>query len=326
MMNKKFNSPLFALLMMVIASFVLIASSFAWIARRFSPSITGSNLQIQSTGALRITYTDRASASSTASINDLITIDDFVFKQMSSADGTSFKYIDFNDASSANPLIKEITNIGNADSATMALGLIAFRFAVTIDQSTTGSRKVFLYAADGLTGSSNFTALSTIPVNTSDGTTTYDYQNAFRVSLTYTTGGTTYTKIFGNETANYDALNATSIGKEVTIDDDPASATYGDLVMVTSGVTLADIHSNQTVHSFTDYNGGRSSTDTDDWVLSENNPTIDDNKVLFTLNSTTNIIWIDCRIWLEGDDPRTVLEVNALLLNFLLKFDSIKVA
>ena len=332
---KKSQNLLFGLISILTLIFSLVSISYSWIARRFQPEVQADELSIQQTGALRITFTNQASANTSASINELITFENFVFKQASSSDGVSIKLINFNASGHTNPLIEQGTSAQSTilDNSTTQLeafeeeGYLGFRFAVCLDSSYEGTRYVFMHTGSNSKDIFTLPTGVTIPTNSSDSTISYNYPDAFRISLKYTYDGTTYTRVFGNLASTTSALSDTAVGNEVTLDEDPTSATYGEITAVDSSVNL---FANQTVYSRDNYNGGRLSTDTDDWVT-ENQDHLDETKCLFKLDNSTattnieNIIWIEARIWIEGNDANTVLEVNSYLVNVLLKFDSMGV-
>lgn len=299
------KTPFILIIIVLVLSLSLISITYAWIARRFSPEINGTDMSIESTGALMVTFTNAQAASESVDLHELIEVEDFTFKQLSSENGRDFYYVNFDDDLSANPIVRYIDQNSLLTADVQTLGLLRFRFAITLANDYTGTRYVFFHPTTGISEESS---------------STVDYSKAFRMSFTFEEGNTTRTMIFSEDGGTYtEALAAEALNKEVEIDDNPSSSTYGKITAIDNSF----IYSNQVTSKFSDYLGGYEAGDTASWVDDSTN--LDTSKVLFTMNSSNAIVWVDCCIWLEGSDANTVVEINSLLLDLLIKFDSIAV-
>ena len=75
---------------------MLITFTYTWVSRNKTPSIKSDDIDIASAGALIIRILpDTAPVYDEVSLNDVVGLDSFTFKQVSSQDGVNFFWKDF---------------------------------------------------------------------------------------------------------------------------------------------------------------------------------------------------------------------------------------
>lgn len=290
---------------------MLVAFTYTWVSRNWTPVIKSDDITIASAGALVISILSDTSAVHTeVSLNDVAGVDtSFVFKQVSSQDGVNFFWKDFSPTVTGDePAIFhkiEGNDIHKKD-------YIDTRFCLKLDDSLTTPKYIFIHPE---------TIIEYVKDNVDDP----DVAKAIRISLTFdrdivTDSGTqtvTETVILGHLDDNEDVIN----------DDDSTSTNelYMAVLSDADGKTDADgsgALGYQTVHGLQYFDCGRITFDKND-PFAESNYTFkrDSSKALFVLNPGETK-WVEMRIWLEGQDENCVKEIAGEKFNLVLKFDS----
>ncbi len=271
---------------------LLVVFSYAWVVRNWTPSIYQDDLQINKAGALVISMMGDDNYD-TVPLNKVVEIESFVFKQVSSQNGQNFMWLDFVPTLNQQPAVyRTVTDSQRGN-------YIEADFAIKLDDSVTEDKYVFIHPESYLRDSTD--------VHVSD---------AIRIALDYdvteSNGAVTnYSYIFGNTPEGQDADFSTSAvlsSADGKVQDDPSAV------------------SQQKVHSFNYFNGGRTTAfDSANPANPENyNFTPDPGKMLFTLKPG-ELKWITLRIWLEGADENCVNEIAGQFFDLNLKFDSVYV-
>lgn len=292
---------------------MLVAFTYTWVSRNWTPSIKSNDINIASSGALVISVLSDTSAVHTeVSLNDVVGLEvdnAFTFKQVSSQDGINFFWKDFSPTvNGIDPAV--FYKIVTGD--THKKDYIDTRFCLKLDDSLETAKYIFIhpetvinYVTDGLGGP--------------------DVSKAIRISLTYdkdivTDAGTqtvTETVILANLDDNDSVINA--------LDDIKVNDQYKAVMSDADGKTdLADSGAlgYQIVHGLHYFNCGRTSFNMDDPFDESNyNFRRDPNRALFTLNPGEQK-WVTMRIWLEGQDENCVKEIAGEKFDLVLKFDS----
>ena len=292
---------------------MLVAFTYTWVSRNWTPSIKSDDIHISSSGALVISILSDTSAVHTeVSLNDVVGLEvnnGFVFKQVSSQDGINFFWKDFSPTVSGDlPAI--FHKIDNTDSHKK--DYIDTRFCLKLDDALTTAKYIFIHPE---------TVINYVRDQVEDP----DVAKAIRISLTYdkdivTDAGTqtvSETVILGHLDDNDDVVNAR--------DDMEANDLYMGVLSDADGKTdAADSGAlgHQVVYGLQYFDCGRITFNKDE-PFSESNYNFkrDPNKALFTLNPG-ELKWIDMRIWLEGQDENCVKEIAGEKFNLVLKFDS----
>lgn len=292
---------------------MLVAFTYTWVSRNWTPSIKSDDINIASSGALVISILSDTSAVHTeVSLNDVVGLEvdrGFVFKQVSSQDGINFFWKDFSPTVSGdNPALFhkiDSTDIHKKD-------YVDTRFCLKLDDSLTQSKYIFIHPE---------TVINYIKDNINDP----DVSKAIRISLTYTkdivtesgTQQVTETVILGNLEDNQDVINA----REDLEANDQYMAVMSDADGKTDEAGSGAL-GHQVVYGLQYFNCGRTSFNQDDPFHESNyNFTRDESKALFTL-APGELKWIDMRIWLEGQDENCVQEIAGEQFDLVLKFDS----
>jgi len=271
---------------------LLVVLTYAWVVRNWTPSIEQEDMQINKAGALVISMNGDDNYE-TISLNKVVGIESFIFKQVSSQNGQSFMWLDFVPTLNQQPAVyAKVTDAQKSN-------YIETQFALKLDDTLTTDRYVFIHPDSFLS--------DTTDVHVSD---------AIRIALDYTV-----TEADGSETNRVYILGNTPQGQDTD---------YSTLAVLpdADGKVKDDptAVSQQKVHSFNYFNGGRTTAfDSDNPANPENyNFTPDPGKMLFTLKPG-ELKWITLRIWLEGADQYCVNEIAGQYFDMSLKFDSISV-
>ncbi len=271
---------------------LLVILSYAWVVRNWTPSIEQEDLQINKAGALVISLTGDDNYE-TLSLNKVVGIDSFIFKQVSSQNGQNFMWLDFMPTLDQKPA--KYAKVTDAQKE----NYIETQFALKLDDTLTTDRYIFVHPESFLSD-----------------TTDVHVSNAIRIALDYTV-----TEADGSETNHVYILGNTPEGQEV---DYSTSAVLADA----DGKEQDDptAVSQQKVYSLQYFNGGRTTAfDSTNPANPENyNFTPDPDRMLFTLKPG-ELKWITLRIWLEGADEYCVNEIAGQYFDMNLKFDSISV-
>lgn len=292
---------------------MLVAFTYTWVSRNWTPSIVADDIGIASSGALVISILSDTSAVHTeVSLNDVVGLEvnnGFVFKQVSSQDGVNFFWKDFSPTVAGDyPAL--FHRIDSTDSHKK--DYIDTRFCLKLDDGLTTSKYIFIHPE---------TVINYIKDQVEDP----DVAKAIRISLTYekdivTDAGTqvvTETVILGNLDENDQVINAQNSTEFNANYQAVLSDADGKTDEATSGAL-----GYQTVHGLQYYNCGRTTFDMDKPFAESNyNFKRDPNKALFTLNPGEQK-WVDMRIWLEGQDENCVEAIAGEKFNLVLKFDS----
>ena len=292
---------------------MLIAFTYTWVSRNWTPSIKSDDINIASSGALVISILSDTSAVHTeVSLNDVVGLEvsnAFTFKQVSSQDGVNFFWKDFSPTVSGDfpALFHKID-----DSDIHKKDYIDTRFCLKLDDGLTESKYIFIHPE---------TVINYIKDHADDP----DVAKAIRISLTFdvdvvTDSGTqtvTKTVILGNLADNDDVVNSN--------DDPQTNELYMAVLSDADGKTDAagsGALGYQVVHGLDYFDCGRITYDKDH-PFAESNYTFkrDASKALFTLKPG-ELKWVDMRIWLEGQDENCVEAIAGEKFNLVLKFDS----
>jgi hypothetical protein len=292
---------------------MLVAFTYTWVSRNWTPSIKSDDITISSAGALVISILSDTSAVHTeVSLNDVVGLEvdnAFVFRQVSSHDGINFFWKDFSPTVSGDePAV--FHKIDTSDSHKR--DYIDTRFCLKLDDSLTTSKYIFIHPE---------TVINYVKDQIDDP----DVSKAIRISLTYhkdivTDVGTqtvTETVILGNLDDNDDVVNAA--------DDVQTNDAYMAVLSDADGKTdAADSGAlgHQVVYGLQYFDCGRITFDMDD-PFNEANYSFkrDPSKALFTLEPG-ELKWVEMRIWLEGQDGNCVKEIAGEKFDLVLKFDS----
>ncbi len=271
---------------------LLVVFTYAWVVRNWTPSIYQDDLQINKAGALVISMMGDDNYD-TIPLNKVVGIDSFVFKQVSSQNGKNFMWLDFVPTLDQKPAV--YSKVGDAQKN----NYIETEFAIKLDDSLTQDKYVFIH-----------------PESFIKDNTDVHVADAIRIALDYNVTEadgtvTNHTYIFGNTPEGQDADFSTAA---VLADADGKE--QGDETAV----------SQQKVHSFNYFNGGRTTAfDSENPANPENyHFTPDPDKMLFVLKPG-ELKWITLRIWLEGADENCVNEIAGQYFDLNLKFDSMYV-
>ena len=292
---------------------MLVAFTYTWVSRNWTPSIKSDDINIASSGALVISVlSDTSAVHEEVSLNEVVGLEvdsSFVFKQVSSQDGINFFWKDFSPTVSGdNPAL--FHKIDSADIHKK--DYIDTRFCLKLDDSLTQSKYIFIhpetvlnYVQDQIGG----------PL----------VNKAIRISLTFdkeivTESGTqtvTETVILGDLDDNQGVVNA----REDLEANDLYMAVMSDADGKTDEAGSGAL-GHQVVYGLQYFNCGRTSFNKDDPFHESNyNFKRDASKALFTL-APGELKWVDMRIWLEGQDENCVQEIAGEKFNLVLKFDS----
>jgi len=183
---------------------ILVAFTYTWVSRNWTPSIKSDDINIASSGALVISVLSDTSAVHTeVSLNEVVGLEvdgSVTFKQVSSQDGVNFFWKDFSPTVTGEDpaLFHKITG-----SDVHKKDYIDAKFCLKLDDSLTTSKYIFIHPE---------TVINYIKDNIDDP----DVSKAIRISLTYdkdivTDAGTqtvTETVILANLDDNDSAINA----------------------------------------------------------------------------------------------------------------------
>ena len=292
---------------------MLVTFTYTWVSRNWTPSIKGEDIGIASSGALVISVlSDASDVHTEVSLNDVVGLEvdkGFVFKQVSSQDGTNFFWKDFSPTVTGNlPAI--FHKVDNAD--THKKDYIDAKFCLTLDETLESSKYIFIHPE---------TVISYIKENVTDP----DVAKAIRISLTYdkeivTENGkqtVSETVILGHLDDNNDAINVRG--------EENANDLYMAVMNDADGKTDEENSGAlgyQVVYGLHYFNCGRTSFNADEPFHESNyNFVRDGSRALFTLNPGDQK-WIEMRIWLEGQDENCVQEIAGEKFDMVLKFDS----
>ena len=292
---------------------LLVAFTYTWVSRNWTPSIVADDLGVASAGALVISILPDTSAVHTeVSLNEVVGIEvdnSFVFKQVSSQDGVNFFWKDFSPTVSGDfPAV--FHKIENSDIHKK--DYIDTRFCLKLDDSLTESKYIFIHPE---------TVINYIKDNVDDP----DVSKAIRISLTYdktivTESGSytvTETVILGNLDDNDDVVNS----RDASESNDLYMAVLNDADGKTDAADSGAL-GHQVVYGLQYFDCGRITFDKENPFADSNyNFKRDASKALFTLNPG-ELKWVDMRIWLEGQDENCVEAISGEKFNLVLKFDS----
>ncbi|MBQ6855610.1 MAG: hypothetical protein IJO13_00745 [Lachnospiraceae bacterium] len=285
---------------------MLIAFTYTWVSRNWTPSIKGEDLDIASAGALVISvFGDDSHEELT--LNDFINVDEsFTFRQVSSLDGADhFFWKDFSPQltdETAPALFRRVGIEGdNHDD-----DYLYARFCLKLDETLEDSKYIFIHPETII----NY-----------DGDCIWDVNKAMRISLTWEIDGKTTTVIL----ADVDDDNGYG-GTMRTADEN-----YKAVANLTGNFfseTAPGAVDYQTVYDLHYFDCGRTGFDfSEEAKNSDINYTgfnKDANRTLFTMEPG-DTVWIDMRIWLEGEDPNCQKEIAGEDFDMILKFDSVYV-
>ena len=285
---------------------MLVTFTYTWVSRNWTPSIKGEDIGIASSGALVISVlSDTSAVHQEVSLNDVVGLEvnnGFVFKQVSSQDGNNFFWKDFSPTVTGDkPAI--FRKIDTTD--THKKDFIDTKFCLKLDDSLSESKYIFIHPE---------TIIDYVKENSTDP----DVAKAIRISLSYdkkivTDSGTQLereTVILGNLDDN-----------ESVINHDSYRAVLSDANGKTDEENSGAL-GRQVVYGLHYFDCGRTSFNADEPFHESNyNFERDPDRALFTL-APGEFIWVEMRIWLEGQDDNCVQEIAGEKFDLVLKFDS----
>lgn len=293
---------------------MLVAFTYTWVSRNWTPSIKSDDINIASSGALVISVLgDDAAVFTEVSLNDVVGLavdNSFVFRQVSSQDGKTFFWKDFSPTLTDKNAPANFWKIDTND--VHKKDYIDARFCLKLDDSLTQSKYIFIHP-------------ETVINYVKDSVNDKDLNRAIRISLTYdkevvTDSGTQKieeTVILADLADNDGVVNARN--------DSEADDLYKAVLNDADGKTDAldsDALGYQTVYGLQYFDCGRISFDmSDPFNKSNYDFKRDESKALFKLNPGEQK-WVTIRIWLEGQDQNCVKEIAGEKFNMVLKFDS----
>lgn len=291
---------------------MLIAYTYTWVSRNWTPSIKSDDINIASSGALVISILgDSSAVHKEVSLNDVVGLEvnsSFTFRQVSSQDGQTFFWKDFTPTvGSDDPAV--FWKISGSD--VHKKDYIDTKFCLKLDDSLTKSKYIFIHPE---------TVINYVKENPAYP----DLNKAIRISLTYeqeivSDSGVqkvTETVILADLSDNDGVINA----REDNTGDDLYRAVANDADGKTE--LEASALGYQTVYGLRYFDCGRVHFNKEDPFNESNyNFVRDGSKALFTLNPGEQK-WVYLRIWLEGQDENCSKEIAGEKFNLVLKFDS----
>ena len=292
---------------------MLVAFTYTWVSRNWTPSIKSDDINIASSGALVISILgDDAAVHTEVSLNDVVGLsvdDSFTFKQVSSQDGVNFFWKDFSPTIGGDnaPIFWKI---GSSDI--QKKNYIDTKFCLQLDDSLKTSKYIFIHP-------------ETVINYIKDNPDYPDLNKAIRISLTYDKEIYTGTSV---QTVSETIILADLANNDGAInvrEDDTVDELYRAVLSDADGKTDetdSGALGYQTVYGLQYFNCGRTSFDKDDPFNDSNyNFKRDESKTLFKLNPGEQK-WITMRIWLEGQDENCIEQIAGEKFNLVLKFDS----
>ncbi len=292
---------------------MLIAFTYTWVSRNWTPSIKSDDINIASSGALVISILSDTSAVHTeVSLNDVVGLavdSSFTFKQVSSQDGVNFFWKDFSPTVSGDEpaVFCKITS-----SDVHKKDYIDTRFCLKLDDSLTTSKYIFIHP-------------ETVINYIKDNVDAPDLNKAIRISLTYDKEIVTES---GTQKVTETVILADLDNKDGVVnsrEDDTVNDLYKAVLSDADGKTDEEDSGAlgyQIVYGLQYFNCGRTSFNMEDPFNESNyNFKRDESRALFVLNPGEQK-WVNLRIWLEGQDENCVKEIAGETFNLVLKFDS----
>ena len=218
--NVKLGIKIIGVITLVI---LLSLTSYAWFADRSNPTINGSQIQVAAADGLVIKLSPDSIARTSVDLNQVINdYEDFKLRQVSSADGINFYYIDFGEGLSiSNP---KFVNIPDGQSANY--GYVDYDFYLETEDY---AKYVYIHKDTFLDGVA---------------------KNSVRIAITIT----------GNDENDVTTIFGTTEENGITSDfTTEAVVAEGEFEY---GNVSSSLVSNQIVHPFSYMGGGRTSSDT----------------------------------------------------------------
>ena len=288
---------------------MLVAFTYTWVSRNWTPSIQMDDVNVQSSGALVISLLgDHTDANSKVILNDVVGLGvnkSFTFRQVSSQDGINFFWKDFTPTvDGVSPAILKKIDTNNNDPHMN--DYVDVRFCLKLDGTLEEPKYVFIHP-DSFIKYDNLNQSA-------------DLEKAIRISLTYEKTkesdagviieeNTVILANLGSEEANKGVLTTEYTGVMVDangkMDNDPTSVGYQTVY----GLQYFDC--GRPVFDFSDPNGDGN------YYFTTNGE-----RALFKL-APGELIWIDMRIWLEGEDLNCNESIAGESFDLFLKFDSV---
>lgn len=258
---------------------LLLLVSYGWFSDKSNPSISETNIQVSSAEGLVIKLAPDSEARTSINLSELLSdFDTFELKQMSSANGKDFYTIDFG-AGLSNNLPKYVKISEDSVTGTINMesyGCIDYNFYL---QTEDFAKHVYFHKDSYITGPA---------------------ANSIRVAITVEDDD--FVKIFGTEPEN-------GVTDDFTTN---AVISEGEFEYTNQNNSFV---SNQEVHTFTEYNGGRGESD---------NTSIDLSKALFTIPAN-KAVKVNVKIWLEGGDSDCDNDIADTAIDTLIRFGSANV-
>lgn len=285
---------------------MLGVTSYSWISRTWTPSITEDQISISTTGALVISlvsddeYNANSAKYNTVNLNTLLGddtfVDNFSFKQVSSVDGKTFHTVDFS------PLLVGKSPVFTNENVKERYIDITFYLQIqeSGDSSLQYSKYIFIHPdtqISDVNSGSNASKAIRIALTINDGDPIILCNAGSRTTIKSTQAA--YTDANGKTVYKVDSNGA-------AVNDNNGKPIYNTDAVGT--VTARDLHY---------YNGGRTSG-------TGYNFTVNPELMLVEVGSgsTTKI---NVKVWLEGGDENCVEQIAGEAIKLVLKFDSIDI-
>lgn len=286
--------------------FILVVTSFAWISRTWTPTISEDQISISTAGALVISlvsddeYNSNTAKYNTVNLNKLLGDDSFVdtfsFKQVSSVDAKTFHTVDFS------PVLNKKSPVFTNENVKERYIDITFYLQIQAsqDQSLQYSKYIFIHpdsVIEDVTAGSNASKAIRTALTINDGEPIIlceagspDSFKSTNAALTDANGKTLY---------KVDSKGA-------VVNDENGNPIYNTEAV--NSVTARDLHY---------YHGGRTSGTGYDF-------TVDSQRMLVEVGSgsTTKV---NLKVWLEGGDDYCVERIAGQAIKLVIKFDSMDI-
>lgn len=277
---------------------LLIVFSYSWVARNWTPSLSEDQISIASTGALLIGLSDDSTYNS-VSLNQIVGVDSFTFKQVSSVDGKTFHTVNFVPALQNKPPVFTDDDVkGRYIDVNFYL-----KSQVSNDNALNKSKYVFIHP-------------DTEIVDTETG---QEISKAIRMAITIDGVNNNNPFILGRTDDGINTIDYTTWAAKSDAQDKPLYVDYPTNLAYNPDATAL-----QTVYSLHYFNGGRTTYDNDDNPEDDYDFTIDTSRVLLTI-APGEIRQVNLRIWLEGGDEHCIDGIAGKSFSIVLKFDSVEI-
>lgn len=301
---------IYMFLISILWLFIMIGvSSYAWISRTWTPSITEDQISLSTTGALVISlvsdeeYNSNSAKYNTIDLNTLLGdesfVDNFSFKQVSTVDGKIFHTVDFS------PLLTGKSPVFTNENVKERYIDVTFYLQIqeSEDQSLQYNKYIFIHPDSEI----------------SDVTPGSNASKAIRIALTFNDNDQ-YKYILCNAASATSTKSTTAAltdanGKTLYKVDNNGAIQYDN----GKPIYNSDAVSTQVAKDLYYYNGGRTNKENVGYDFDINSDLM---LIQVGSGSTTKV---NLKIWLEGGDEYCVEDIAGQAIKLVLKFDSMDV-